>query len=105
MCLVTRPEKTTTRRTIREEEPYYAPPRPVSNYHGGQAQNPRTSATYVRRTVSTVPVERASYERSYRASQPRLSSSAPRRGSGERERGEREREREYYSRTSRTYVR
>ncbi|TKA43333.1 hypothetical protein B0A54_05815 [Friedmanniomyces endolithicus] len=98
MCLVTRPEKKQPRRTLREEEPYYAPPRPVSNYHGGQAQ-PRSSATYVRRTVSTVPVERASYERSYRASQPRVSGSAARGVSRERDR---EGEREYYSRTSRT---
>ncbi|TKA83722.1 hypothetical protein B0A55_00272 [Friedmanniomyces simplex] len=91
MCLVTRPEKRPTT-TIRDD-PYYAAPRPVSNYHGGQA-HPRTSSTYVRRTTSTVPAERVSYERNYRSSQPRLSSSAPRMSNGG----------DYYQRTSRTNV-
>ncbi|KAK3075399.1 hypothetical protein LTR53_002485 [Teratosphaeriaceae sp. CCFEE 6253] len=89
MCIVTKPKE--RRSTAIREDPYYAAPRPVSNYYGGQ---PRSSST----TTSAVPAERVSVERTYRTSAPRLSSSAPRRseggGGGE-----------YYSRTSRTYVR
>ncbi|KAK5725573.1 hypothetical protein LTR15_003762 [Elasticomyces elasticus] len=91
MCLVTKPKERRT--TVVREDPYYAAPRPVSNYHGGPARA-RSSSTYVRKTVSTVPAERVSYERNYRTSQPRLSSSAPRRSNGG----------DYYERTSRTNV-
>ncbi|KAK5712602.1 hypothetical protein LTR17_017917 [Elasticomyces elasticus] len=55
MCLVTKPKERRT--TVVREDPYYAAPRPVSNYHGGPARA-RSSSTYVRKTVSTVPAER-----------------------------------------------
>merc|ERR1712078_156612 len=77
MCLVTTPKRD---RSLYRREYYDDAPRPVSNYHGGPQyphhhhhhHHPRNSATYTRRTSSSVPRERASYRSSYRSSAPRV---------------------------------
>ncbi|KAI6901619.1 hypothetical protein KC316_g4263 [Hortaea werneckii] len=77
MCLVTTPKRD---RSLYRREYYDDAPRPVSNYHGGPQyphhhhhhHHPRNSATYTRRTSSSVPRERASYRSSYRNSAPRV---------------------------------